>query len=127
MRHGGSFAKNGRTWRRFSCRRTTTLPSAAMPCTWKTDLAISRPIVVTACMFGSSDSWSPQQQPRPWHSRAGGRSRPQHQQRTHALQQITSMEKGGTAAGKRSQKAHGGSKAEEVKEEGQLARAGTGK
>src|SRR5262249_41265927 len=38
----------------------------------KTDLAISRPMVVTACMFGSSESWGPQQHPRPWHFRAGG-------------------------------------------------------
>jgi hypothetical protein len=36
------------------------------------DLAISRPIVVSACMPGSSESLPPQQQPRPWHLRAGG-------------------------------------------------------
>jgi hypothetical protein len=30
------------------------------------------PIVVTVCMFGSSESWEPQQAPRRWHSRAGG-------------------------------------------------------
>src|SRR6266545_4008295 len=33
---------------------------------------MSRPIVVTACMFGSSESWGPQQHPHPWHFRAGG-------------------------------------------------------
>src|SRR5258708_23103222 len=33
---------------------------------------MSRPIVVTACMFGSSESWGPQQHPYPWHFRAGG-------------------------------------------------------
>jgi len=27
---------------------------------------------VTACMFGSSESWGPQQHPHPWHFRAGG-------------------------------------------------------
>src|SRR5262249_31326351 len=32
----------------------------------------SKPIVVTACMLGSSESWEPQQAPRRWHSRAGG-------------------------------------------------------
>src|SRR5262249_43022365 len=37
----------------------------------KKDLAISRPMVVTACMFGSSESWGPQQHPPPWHFRAG--------------------------------------------------------
>src|SRR5215831_6931023 len=33
---------------------------------------MSRPIVVTACMFGSSESWGPQQHPHAWHFRAGG-------------------------------------------------------
>src|SRR6266576_1394462 len=28
--------------------------------------------VETACMFGSSESWGPQQHPHPWHFRAGG-------------------------------------------------------
>src|SRR5262249_38269843 len=36
------------------------------------DFAISRPIVLTACMIGSSESWGPQQHPLSWHSRAGG-------------------------------------------------------
>ena len=48
------------------------LAGASTPWTWKTDFAMSRPIVVTACISGSSESWSPQQQPRPWHLRAGG-------------------------------------------------------
>src|SRR5262245_65189171 len=38
----------------------------------KKRLAISRPMVVIVCMFGSSESWGPQQHPRPWHFRAGG-------------------------------------------------------
>src|SRR5262245_6833053 len=33
---------------------------------------MSRPIVVTACMLGSSESWGPYQHPPLWHSRAGG-------------------------------------------------------
>src|SRR5271169_2801978 len=33
---------------------------------------MSRPIVVVACMIGSSVSWEPQQHPLLWHSRAGG-------------------------------------------------------
>jgi hypothetical protein len=35
-------------------------------------LAISRPIVVTACMASSSESWEPYRRPHLWHSRAGG-------------------------------------------------------
>jgi hypothetical protein len=35
-------------------------------------LAISRPIVVTACMANSSESWEPYRRPHLWHSRAGG-------------------------------------------------------
>jgi hypothetical protein len=34
-------------------------PAASTPWTWKTDLAISKPIVVTVCMIGSSESWEP--------------------------------------------------------------------
>ena len=37
----------------------TTWPSTSTPCTWKTDFAMSRPIVVIACMFGSSKLWGP--------------------------------------------------------------------
>src|SRR5258708_16627149 len=33
---------------------------------------MSRPLVVTACMFGTYESWGPQQHPHPWHFRAGG-------------------------------------------------------
>ena len=33
---------------------------------------ISRPIVVTACMASSSESWEPYRRPHLWHSRAGG-------------------------------------------------------
>src|SRR5476649_2777217 len=37
----------------------TTWPSTSTPCTWKTDFAMSRPIVVITCMFGSSKLWGP--------------------------------------------------------------------
>ena len=33
---------------------------------------MSRPIVVTVCMDGSSESWEPQLLPQPWHSPADG-------------------------------------------------------
>jgi hypothetical protein len=33
---------------------------------------MSKPIVLTACILAPSESWSPQQQPPLWHSRAGG-------------------------------------------------------
>src|SRR5262249_33590651 len=48
---------------------------------------MSRPIVVTVCMGSSSESWELYQPPLPWHSRAGWRSRPQHQEPTYAVQQ----------------------------------------
>jgi hypothetical protein len=48
------------------------LAAVSTPWTWKTDFAMSRPIVVTACMSSSSESWEPLQRPHPWHSRAGG-------------------------------------------------------
>ena len=35
-------------------------------------LRMSRPIVVTACMIGSSELWEHQQHPHPWHLRACG-------------------------------------------------------
>jgi hypothetical protein len=42
--------------------KTTLLPTpaaelTATPCTWNTDLAMSRPIVVIVWMFSSSESW----------------------------------------------------------------------
>src|SRR6476620_7291036 len=49
-RHCGNFWKNARTYRRFNWRRMTTWPAASTPCTCKTDLAMSRPIVVIVCM-----------------------------------------------------------------------------
>src|ERR1035437_9130658 len=49
-----------------------TLPSASTPWTWKTDLAMSRPIVGIVVMLGSSKLWGPEQPTHSWHSRAGG-------------------------------------------------------
>src|SRR6185503_5268627 len=46
----GSFWKNAKTARRFNWRRMTTWPATSTPWTWKTDLAMSRPIVVIVCM-----------------------------------------------------------------------------
>src|SRR6516164_8323163 len=60
----------------------TIWPVASTPCTWKTDFAISRPIVEINCIGCSSESWEPQSAPTPWRSRAGWRSRPQHQERS---------------------------------------------
>src|SRR5215471_5970310 len=51
---------------------------------------MSRPIVAIVCMGSSSESWEPQQTPTSWHSRAG-RSRPQHQQETYAVQQVPAL------------------------------------
>jgi hypothetical protein len=52
-KQGGSFSKNVSTWRRFNWRRMTTWLAASTPWTWKTDLAMSKPIVVSSA-FGSS-------------------------------------------------------------------------
>src|SRR4029077_20962421 len=71
-RHDGSFSKNASTWRRFNWQRITTWPTASTPWTWKTDLAMSKPIVVIVCMARSSESREPQQRPHPWHRCAGG-------------------------------------------------------
>jgi hypothetical protein len=48
----------------------------------QTFFAMSRPMVAAVCMSCSSESWSPHRQPLPWRSRAGWRSRPQHQERS---------------------------------------------
>src|SRR5215213_7351969 len=50
-RQGGRPAKKLGTSQRRSRRRTATDPSAATPCTWKTLLARSRPIVITCIGF----------------------------------------------------------------------------
>src|SRR4029078_2352071 len=41
----------------------TICPAASTPCTWKTDFAMSRPIVATVCISSSSESWEPQRAP----------------------------------------------------------------
>jgi hypothetical protein len=52
-RQGFSPAKKACTWPRRNRFLSTMLPSAAMPWTWKTCLAKSRPIVVTCMADGS--------------------------------------------------------------------------
>ena len=80
-RHGGSFSKNARTVRRFNWRRISTWSAASTPWTWKTDFAMSRPIVVTVCMGSPPNSRCISSN----HSmalRPGWRSRPQHRKLT---------------------------------------------
>jgi hypothetical protein len=66
VRRGASLDPNQTFWQfleerqdgaRFNWRRMSTWPAASTPWTWKTDLAMSRPIVVTTCMSGSCESW----------------------------------------------------------------------
>src|SRR5208282_212810 len=90
-KHGGSFSKNVRTCRRFNCRRTTTWPAASTPCTWKTDLAMSRPIVVIDCMTWLLRIVGALAAPTSMALTCRWRSRPQHHNQTHAPQQTTSL------------------------------------
>src|SRR5207249_3478100 len=53
QRQGGNLAKNARTCLRRTARRSLTTPDASTPCTGKTFLAKSTPIVVTSAMDGS--------------------------------------------------------------------------
>src|SRR5262245_53175379 len=80
-RQGEIFSKNASTYRRLSCRRTTILPCASTR-TWKTDFAMSKLIVATACILAPPNHGRLNRQPHPWHSRAGGGAVPQHQQQT---------------------------------------------
>src|SRR6202171_872754 len=50
-RHFGSLPKNSSIRLRVNFLRSTTFPVASTPWTWKTDLAISSPIVVTCFML----------------------------------------------------------------------------
>src|SRR5450759_254718 len=68
-----------------------TLPSASAPWTWKTYLAMSRPIVVIVCMLGSSKLWGALTAHTFMALTCRWRSRPQHQKRTHASQQTVSL------------------------------------
>src|SRR3954449_591471 len=54
-------------------------------------LTMSRPTVVNVCMFGSSESWELVVAPKFVALMCRWRSRPQHQNRTHAPQQTTSL------------------------------------
>src|ERR1700752_4633225 len=62
----------------------TTWPAASTPCTWKTDFAISRPIVEIDCIGCSSESWEPQNGAHSLALSRRWRSRPQHQKPTSA-------------------------------------------
>src|SRR5215475_5292750 len=65
---------------------------------------MSKPIVVIACMFSSSESWEPQTAPTSLALTCRWRSRPQHQEATYAVQQIaaysiTSSARAGSVGG----------------------------
>src|SRR5829696_1168427 len=68
IRQGDSEAKNLSTCPRLTWRRISTSPVALMPCTWKTDLAMSRPMVVTVLM---GCSWAPGCSKQPCYLTAG--------------------------------------------------------
>jgi len=68
VRRGASLDANQAGWQLLKeCQYVTTLELAAddhlaaasTPWTWKTDLAMSKPIVVIVCMTRSSESWEP--------------------------------------------------------------------
>src|SRR5215471_1020904 len=59
----------------------TTWPATSTPCTWKTDFAISRPIVEIDCIGCSSESWEPSNGAHSLALSCRWRSRPQHQKR----------------------------------------------
>jgi hypothetical protein len=69
MRRGASFDANEAWWQlREKRQHLPTLQLTAdhhlsnrvKPCTWKTDFAMSRPIVAIVCIGSSSESWEPQ-------------------------------------------------------------------
>src|SRR6516225_4106110 len=53
---------------------------------------MSRPMVEIVCMDSSSESWEPQAAPTSVALSCRWRSRPQHQQQTHAVQQKPSLD-----------------------------------
>src|SRR5262249_33985075 len=59
MRHRGRPAKNSSILARLTRLRITTAPAPSTPCTWNTDFAISRPIVITSPMDGSPQCGAP--------------------------------------------------------------------
>src|SRR6476660_2898109 len=79
MRHGGSLPKNSSIWPRLSCFLITGFPAASTPCTWKTFLAISIPIVLI-CMW-MAPSCDSSTTITLWHIDAGSGRRPPHQYR----------------------------------------------
>src|SRR6476661_5339853 len=78
-RHGGSLPKNSITWPRLNCFLSTGLSEASTPCTWKTFLARSIPIVLI-CMW-TAPSCDSSLTITLWHIDAGSGRRPPHQKR----------------------------------------------
>src|SRR6476646_3853909 len=76
-RHGGSLPKNSITWPRLNCFLSTGLSEASTPCTWKTFLARSIPIVLI-CMW-TAPSCDSSLTITLWHIDAGSGRRPPHQ------------------------------------------------
>src|SRR6476659_1670897 len=79
-RHGGSLPKNSITWPRLNCFLSTGLSEASTPCTWKTFLARSIPIVLI-CMW-TAPSCDSSLTITLWHIDAGSGRRPPHQARS---------------------------------------------
>ena len=75
------FWNNPMTSRRAQLTAYAAWLAASTPCTWKTDFAISRPIVEIDCLGCSSESWELQ-----WHPLLAiwcrWRSHPQHQKQS---------------------------------------------
>ena len=57
MRRGASLDANQAWWQLLEEHQDGAALQASTPWTWKTDFAMSRPIVVTVCMTGSSELW----------------------------------------------------------------------
>src|SRR6202166_1907944 len=58
MMHASCFSKNGISSLLRSLRLISTFPASFTPCTWKTDLAVSRPIMVMLIAGGSFSTGS---------------------------------------------------------------------
>src|SRR5262249_24347997 len=78
-RHRGRSAKNSNILARLMRLRITTAPAPSTPCTWNTDFAISRPIVLTSPMDGSPQCGLLRQNPPMALLMPQSGRRPQHQ------------------------------------------------
>src|ERR1700726_527616 len=56
--HGSSFSKYGIISRLCNFRLICTLPTSSTPCSWKTDFAVSKPILVILMVGGSFSTGS---------------------------------------------------------------------